>query len=130
MIDTVGLLLRLGLSLLAVLALLWLTARLVRGSAVRGLGVVELLARQQVGRGAAVAVLRVADRALVVGVTDSSVTLIGETDLEAVEAARTQVEPVRPDDGRGEGPLTGSVLSPRTWRRTVEALRDRTARRG
>ena len=38
------------------------------------------------------AVLRVADRALVVGVTDAHVTLLGETDLDTVHAARDEAE--------------------------------------
>lgn len=134
MIDMLGLLLRLGLSLAAVLGLMWLAARLVRGPATRGIGVVELLARQQVGRGASVAVLRVADRALVVGVTDAKVTLIGEADLDAIELARVEAEEARtaalPGPDRGSGALAGSVLSPDTWRRVVEVVRDRTARRG
>ena len=142
MIDTLGLLLRLALSMGAVLGLMWLAARLVRGPVTRGLGIVELLGRQQVGRGAAVAVLRVADRALVVGVTDTKVTLLTEADLHALEAAAIDAQQARgvgpgapslPPSalhGTGEGPLTGSVLCPGTWRRALQAVRDRTARRG
>ncbi len=139
--STLGLVLRLVVSLGIVLALMWLAARLVRGStAGRALGVVELLARQPVGRGSSVAVLRVADRALVVGVTDTQVTLIGETDLATIEAAREQAEAAaalrgtgtsaadRPGTGAG-GPLVGSVLSPGTWRRAIDAVRERTVRR-
>ena len=133
MIDMLGLLLRLGLSLAAVLGLMWLAARVLRGPATRGTGVVELVARQQVGRGAAVAVLRVADRALEVGVTDAKVTLISEADLEAIELARLEAEETRSaanGSDRPAGVLPGSVLSPDTWRRVVEVVRDRTARRG
>ncbi len=139
--STLGLVLRLVVSLGIVLALMWLAARLVRGStAGRALGVVELLARQPVGRGSSVAVLRVADRALVVGVTDTQVTLIGETDLATIEVAREQAEAAaavrgtgtsaggRPGTGAG-GPLAGSVLSPGTWRRAIDAVRERTVRR-
>lgn len=83
-----GQMLRVALSLLAVLALLWLAARAMRRTTVgRGSGVVEVLARQQLSRSAAVAVVRVADRALVLGVADGQVSLVTETDLEAVRAA-------------------------------------------
>ena len=44
-----------------------------------------MLARQQLTRGSSVAVVRVADQALVLGVTDGQVTLLAETDLATVE---------------------------------------------
>jgi flagellar protein FliO/FliZ len=118
-----------------------------------------VVARQPLGRGSSVAVVRVADRALVLGVTDTHVTLLSETDVAVVEDARTTTrrtpvtgagagadalaEPheslaalqagqtARPLDGRtpGDGPLAGSILSPQTWRRTVETLRERTVRK-
>lgn len=142
MSDALGLVLRLGLSLAVVLALMWLAARALRGPLTgRGSAVLEVVARQQLGRGAAVAVLRVADRALVVGVTDSKITLIAETDPEMIEQALQQSAPketrVPVADPPGEramsyrpgGPLEGSLLSPRTWRRAIEFLRERTVRR-
>ncbi|RJK92804.1 flagellar biosynthetic protein FliO [Vallicoccus soli] len=146
MIDTVGLVLKVGLSLAAVLGVLWLCARLAaRGGAGRAGGAVEVLARQQVGRGAAVTVVRVADRALVLGVTEQGVSLLTDTDLEAVTAAspaapsaaggaaRTALDgttPAGPAPGRAPaGPLAGSVLSPATWRAAVDAVRERTVRR-
>ncbi|MDP9394567.1 MAG: flagellar biosynthetic protein FliO, partial [Actinomycetota bacterium] len=85
--DSLMLALRLVLSLGFVIGLMWVAARIVRGQvAGRGGGALEVLARQQLGRGSSVAVLRVADQALVVGITESRVTLLGEADLQAVEA--------------------------------------------
>jgi flagellar protein FliO/FliZ len=141
MTEAVALTLRVGLSLAAVLGVLWLAARLLRqGTAGRADGVVEVLARQQVGRGAAVTVVRVADRALVLGVTEQGVSLLTDADLAAVRAADQVVEPVALDgDGTtapvrvaptpAAGPLAGSVLSPATWRAAVDAVRERTVRR-
>jgi flagellar protein FliO/FliZ len=153
--DTFGLLLRLVLSLAAVVGLMWLAARLVRGQ-IGGAGgaVLEVIARQQVGRGASVAVVRVADQAIVVGITESKVNLIAQTDLAAVEAAQARADAERgvvrePLDGtstqnfvgvsqaareagptRPSGGLQGSIVSPSTWRQAVNVVRDRTARKG
>jgi flagellar protein FliO/FliZ len=135
--------LRIGFSLLVVLALMWGLARLARRPRTgRGGATLTVLARQQLGRSASVAVIRVADRALVVGVTDGQVNLLAETDLAALERPAEQPEAVREPvalDGLPRAPLgaptapggrlTGSALSPATWRQAVNALRDRTVRR-
>nr|WP_269204801.1 flagellar biosynthetic protein FliO [Motilibacter deserti] len=148
-------LLRLFLSLGVVIALMWLAAKVLRGSmGGKNTGALEILARQQLSRGASVSVVRVADRALVVGVTENTVTLLTETDLELIQAAQeagqeatdadgdTSVtvdedgnvhvvasRPARTGVSAGSGPLAGSILSPDTWRRTVNALRERSTRR-
>jgi flagellar protein FliO/FliZ len=148
--DQLGLLLRVVLSLTVVLGLMWLAARALRGVAgARGAGVVEVVARQTLGRGSAIAVVRVADKGLVLGVTDGHVTLLGETDLAAIAAVhparsterRTPATRTAGADVPGQfgadlaadlaapaGRLDGSILSPRTWRRAVDALRERTVR--
>jgi flagellar protein FliO/FliZ len=144
--DLLGLLLRVGLSLAVVIGLMWLAARALRGAVGgRGAGVVEVVAREALGRGSSVAVVRIADKALVLGVTDGHVSLLGETDLAAIEASRTPSRrtsaPVAlgadgpeqllagSDPTATRGRLDGSILSPRTWRRAVEAVRDRTVRK-
>ena len=127
--------LRVGFSFAVVLGLMWASARALRGRyGDRGAGTLEILARQQVGRNASVAVLRVADRALVLGVSEQGVTLLGEpiTDLSpfapapARDADVTSVLPAQPERNH----LDGSLLSPATWRQPLDALRDRTVRRG
>ena len=126
--------LRIGGSLLVVLGLLWVLARLVRGPVSRRGRAVALLGRQQLTRGSSVAVIRVADRALVLGVTDQRVSLLAETDLSAVTA---HLEPAALDHaaepravpGTDEPLLAGSLLSPGTWRQTVDFFRDQTVRR-
>jgi flagellar protein FliO/FliZ len=140
---------RLVLSLGVVLGLMWLAARVLRGKAVRhGGDAVTVLGRAQLARGAAVAVVQVAGRELVLGVTEQRVCLLAEAAAEtgaetpAEEPATpqrsaaasprlsgtTRVVSAGPD--QPSGPLAGSVLSPQTWRQAVEALRDRTVRRG
>src|SRR5215471_4407525 len=50
---------------------------------------IEVLARQGFGRSASVAVVRAAGKVLVLGVTETSVTVLAETDLAALEAQST-----------------------------------------
>jgi flagellar protein FliO/FliZ len=82
---------------------------------------VEVLARRTLGRNASVAVVRAAGKGMVLGVTDSQVTLLGdaeidELELETGDAQRTGVS------------IAGSgVTTP--WKTMLEGLRDRTVRR-
>jgi flagellar protein FliO/FliZ len=133
------LVLRIGFSLLVVLGLMWLLARVVRRPlGGRGHGPLAVLNRQQLTRGAAVTVVRVADRAMILGVTDQQVSLLGETDLEAFETHHhDKRDPLAVGEGElpeahpagAPGRLDGSLLSPRTWTATIDFLRDRTTRR-
>jgi flagellar protein FliO/FliZ len=147
--DGLLLALRTSLSLTVVLLVVWGAARLLgRMQGHHGGGVLEVLARQPVGRTASVAVVRVADRAYVLGVTEQSITLLEETgldDLQDAESARPLPPRVRrtpldrspgptsvsvPDGhATSAGTLHGSVLAPSTWRQAVEVVRERTVRR-
>jgi flagellar protein FliO/FliZ len=151
--DMLGFAARITLSLAAVLGLMWLLARAARKPLkARAAGAVAVLARQQLSRNASVAVVRVADRALIIGVTEAQVSLLAETDLAAVTAAlepvaaisRTPVDltgderEVAPaadgaivthPGGRRVGAIAGSALSPATWKQAVDVLRERTARK-
>lgn len=134
---------RIGLTLLVIFGLMWGLARLVRrpmGSGRHHGPLLSVLNRQQLTRGAAVTVVRVADRAMILGVTDQQVTLLGDADLEDFEPHRTahrdhlpiaegdlELPDVHPQPGKGR--LDGSILSPRTWSSTIDFLRDRTTRR-
>jgi flagellar protein FliO/FliZ len=148
-VETIG---RMLLALGVVLGLMWALARFVRrpltGKADR---VLNVLARQQLSRNASVAVLKVMDRALVVGVTDQGVRLLTETELEPLLAAITAqaAKPPRqrnaesvgslpvgslpidavPVGVRTAGALDGSVLSPKVWSQLVTAARNATVRR-
>ena len=159
--DTVALVGRLLVSLAAVLVLLWLIGRRLRkGGRFKDTKLIDVLARQQLSRNSSLAVVRIGDQALVVGVTDAQVSVLGETDLGAAQAMlasdgqgtpsagaatrrhrvatadRPKERPAAPavpaelaelaDTRRGA--LTGSALSPQTWKQTLESLRDLTSR--
>jgi flagellar protein FliO/FliZ len=157
-VNTVAIIGRMLLALVFVLGVMWLLARWARKP--MGVGkserVMAVLARQQLSRTSSVTVLRVMDRALVLGVTEQGVQLITETELAAVEEAlvietgtgrgwsRSRSLPAGDadaEDGPSEPPLTpvadrsrpaaldGSVLSPKTWRQLVGAAREMTVRR-
>ena len=109
-------------------------------------GVIEVVARQRMGRSSSVSVLRVAGRVLVVGATEEQVTLLAEVeDDELRTALAAQVRPagatgaadeLDAEPGRplvaarsGSGALAGSVLDRGTWSTVVQELRERTVRR-
>ena len=130
------LVLRIGFSLFVVLGLMWALARVVRRplGAGRAHGRLAVLNRQQLTRGAAVTVVKVADRAMILGVTEQQVTFLGDADLDEFEhhpdEHRDTVDlpgahPATPAAGR----LDKSLLSARTWTSTIDFLRDRTSRR-
>ena len=154
----IELVLRIGLSLLIVLALMWGLAKVVRRPLTgnRGTGSLAVLTRESLSRTSSVAIVQVADRAYILGVTDVQVSLLGETELAAFErqphhvADRRATLPLGPDGvvlddspplsaevarhghhtlpEHHHGPLDGSALSPRTWRSALDFLRERTAR--
>ena len=80
-----------------VIAVMWVAARLLKDRQVPGVGnfkaapkraQLQVLARQGVGRHAAVTIVRAGDKALVLGVTDQSISLlaqIDEVDLEETD---------------------------------------------
>ena len=97
--------LRVVCSLSVVFALLWALARLARrGVGSRGSGVLTVLARQQLSRGSSVAVVKVADRALVLGVSDQGVSLLADADAHLFD------QPVA-----DAPPLAGSLFSKDAW---------------
>ena len=108
---------RIAFSLLVVLGLLWGLAKVARRPfGGRGAGPLRVLARQQLSRGASVAVVRVADRALVLGVSETGgVSLLADADPEVF------VEPA-PVVARAPS-LTGSALSRDTWRQALAFMR-------
>lgn len=178
--DAVAAIARTSISLVAVLGLLYLISRWLRRRQVGAAAGAEfaVLAKQSLGAKAAVALVKVGDRALVVGVSDAGVNLLGETDIASVftrtgelkgipagaeeegnaaqdSAASTELDitdapgtvPAQPDAGEryvrraGEtavlktparhapSGVTGSALSPATWTKAVDVLRERTTRR-
>jgi flagellar protein FliO/FliZ len=151
-----GMILRLVLSLALVGVALWFAARVARKRGIgQGGGLIEVVARQRMGRSSSVSLIRVADVVLVVGATDEQVTLLAEVDGEAVDAAIAERdaqraarlpapvpatgpdgEPLPAPAGRpaaprvvGTGALAGSVFDRSGWGSFVGQLRDRTVRR-
>ena len=129
--------LRIGFSLLVVFGLMWGLAKVAKRplGGNRHAGTLSVLNRQQLARGAAVTVVQVADKALILGVTDQQVSLLGETELEVFQKQvdhtheKRRAVPLPSNTAGTPGPLEGSALSPRTWRSTMDFLRDRTTRR-
>jgi flagellar protein FliO/FliZ len=93
--SALGALLRVGLSLAVIAAMVWLAGRVaLRRGAVRPTGVaISVLARRSLGRRASLVVVEAAGRHLLVGVTEQHLSLVAEldpaslTETEGVEAA-------------------------------------------
>jgi flagellar protein FliO/FliZ len=136
---------RLILSLGFVALVLFYAARLAKKRGLgQGNGVIEVIARQRMGRSSTVNVVRVADVVLVVGATEEQVTLLAEVDGEAVEHALAQRRVARvgahsaaPGDAEtpalaarsSSGALAGSVFDRDGWGSFVHQLRERTVRK-
>ena len=125
-VSVLSLLGRLVFSLAVVLILMALLARVLRNRTMPGIGrapmrrdMLQILARQQLSRSASIAVVEAAGRALIVGVTDSGINLLSEIDPESLEPAETEVD----------GATVGTPTAP-TWSGFIEALRERSVRRG
>jgi flagellar protein FliO/FliZ len=153
-VDQLMLGLRLVFSLAVVLAMMWGLSRVMRGGRkpVKGQHArLDVVARTSLGKHNSVIVLRAGDRGLIVGVTDHAISVLGEMELpaeEIVAEVRTPLE-ITADGAVTDTPattipsgrrrhaaseqaqtttLSGSVLSPTTWRQTATAFRERTVR--
>jgi flagellar protein FliO/FliZ len=138
---------RLILSLAFVAGVLWFAARLAKKRGLgQGNGLIEVVARQRMGRASTVNVVRIGDVCLVVGATEEQVTLLAEVDAETVDAAvrtRQVPRPSRaPEDGEHvpaapprvaartpSGALSGTVFDRNGWGSFVSELREKTVRR-
>ena len=133
----------LSLGFIAVV-LLW-AARLAKKKGLgQGNGLIEVVARQRMGRSSTVNVVRIADVVLVIGATEEQVTLLAEVDAEAVDTAlaeRRVPSPRTAEDAAlpagapalvartSTGPLAGSVFDRAGWGTFVQQLRERTVRK-
>jgi flagellar protein FliO/FliZ len=132
---------RLVLCLAFIGAVLLYASRLAQKRGLGGsTGVIEVVARQRMGRTSSVAVLKVAGRVLVVGSTEEQVTLLAEVEDDELRTAMAAAAPQAGTgaDGPGHGALparsassglAGSVLDRGTWTTVVQELRERTVRR-
>ena len=124
-----SLMLRLGVSLAVVLVLMRVAAGLLQrtggGGGLRrrrGPAEVEVLLRQPIGRRATINVVRAGNRALVLGVTEHTITLLAEDDPDVLV-------PLAPETPRTASPADGPASATSAWTAVVDALRDRTVRR-
>jgi flagellar protein FliO/FliZ len=154
-------LIRLVLSLAFVGLVLWFAARVAKKRGLGGggaHGVIEVVARQRMGRASSVNVVRIGDVVLVVGATEEHVTLLAEIDNETIDVAlgdrehgrASRLAPHTDDydddhdqDGRptggqhrtvvtpraSSGALAGSVFDKNGWGGFVNHMRERTVRR-
>ena len=109
----------------------------------QGNGLIEVVARQRMGRASTVNVIRVADLVLVVGATEEQVTVLAEVDPAALEEALAERRPparlhAAPIEGTAPtavapratpSALSGSVFDKAGWGSFVHSLRERTVRR-
>ncbi|WNV76452.1 flagellar biosynthetic protein FliO [Geodermatophilus sp. DSM 44513] len=121
---------RLVLSLALIAGVLWFAAGVARKRGLgQGNGLIEVVARQRMGRASSVSVVRIAGRVLVVGSTEEQVTLLAEVDGDAVAEAVAEQRAAQPAMAGAPGALAGSVFDRDGWTTFVSQLRDRTVRR-
>ena len=122
---------RLVLSLAFIGAVLWFAARVAQKRGIgQGNGLIEVVARQRMGRASSVSVVRIADRVLVVGSTEEQVTLLAEVDGDVVADAIAERRPATAAPAAAGVPaLAGSVFDRNGWTTFVSQLRERTVRR-
>jgi flagellar protein FliO/FliZ len=136
---------RLILSLAFVAVVLLFAARVAKKRGLgQGNGLIEVVARQRMGRTSTVNVVRIGDVVLVVGATEEQVTLLAEVDPEVVEEALLERRPAvragvdRPAGATASpvpaartstGALAGSVFDRQGWGTLVHQMRERTVRR-
>jgi flagellar protein FliO/FliZ len=125
--STLVLFARLIFSLAIVIGLMWLAANVLRKRGLSGVAgrraargpAVELVARRGLGRNASIAIVRVGERSMGVGVTDHQVTKLGDIDVEEIdvnEAANWTVP-------------QGTNRPASAWKTMLEQMRNRTARK-
>jgi flagellar biogenesis protein FliO len=120
-----GLLLRVALSLAVVLGILWFITNKAGRRAGGRTRLVRVAGRQALSRTASVAVVEVADRVLVLGVSDAGVRLLTELDPEQIAEPELAVSPAPALTGLPGSAFAGSMLSPVTWKQAWAAATGR-----
>jgi flagellar protein FliO/FliZ len=136
---------RLILSLGFIAIVLLYAARLAKKKGLgQGNGVIEVIARQRMGRSSTVNVVRIADVVLVIGATEEQITFLAEVDSDAIDTALTERRVPAPRAASAavpgavapalvarssSGALAGSVFDRAGWGTFVHQLRERTVRK-
>ncbi len=137
---------RLVFALAVVLGVMYVAARLLKGrvpgmAARRSPVRIEVLGRQGLGRNASVAVVRAGGKALVVGVTETQVTVLAEADEAALETSDGSCSPSTLFDlscsrstnfdveAEGTRPSWGKPTPRPSWSGVLDAMRERTVRK-
>jgi flagellar biogenesis protein FliO len=123
-VTQLELLLRVAFAMAVVVAVMWVAARLLarRGRVLNLAGrptEVEVLGRRGLSRNSSVAVVRTGGRTLIVGVTDTHVSLLAEADPSVFEVAEGESRMLDPG---GPAPTLART-------QILETLRERTVRR-
>ena len=125
--STLILFARLILSLAVVIGLMWVAANVLRKRGFSGVAggrrtrgpQVDVIARRPLGRNASIAVVRVGEQSILLGVTDHQVTRIGECDIDELDL----------DEGNTWTVPSGANGSASAWKTMLDQMRNRTARR-
>jgi len=126
--STFTMFVRLLFSLGVVIGLMWVAATVLRkrglapgGQRRTGRGPqVELLARRSLSRNASIAVVRIGERSMVVGITDHYVTKLDDTEV---------IEDIELIEGGTNWTVTPGAPSPGTaWKAMLDQMRNRTVR--
>jgi len=128
--STLVLFARLIFSLAVVIGLMWVAANVLRKRGFSGANTrrgprgpqVDLVARRALGRNAAIAVVRVGERSMVVGITDHQVTNLGDVEL-------LPGDDIDVSEGNTWTVSSGATGSTSAWKTMLEQMRNRTARR-
>lgn len=124
--ETFLMLLRLALSLSLVFGVMWVAAKAMRGR--QGLtkrnsqDTLEILERKPLTKNSSIAIIRIADQTVAIGITDSNITLLTPEPFEVPELA-IEVETVTPLE-----PTTGRQISISSANSFIDTLRDLTVR--
>jgi len=124
--STLMLFARLILSLAVVIGLMWVAANVLRKRGFTGVASkrstrgpeVELISRRPLGRNASIAVVRIGERSLLVGVTEHQVTNLGDFEMADIDLY----------EGNTWTAPSGANSPASTWKTMLEQMRTRTAR--
>lgn len=130
--ETLGMFVRLLFSLGVVIGLMWAAAHFVKrrglapmGGRRNGTGVqVEMLARKSLGKNSSIAVIRVGERSMIVGITDHQVNKLDDVDLEQIDLNDAGAIWTAPS---GTTPTMATPSS--AWKAMLDQMRNKTVRR-